>query len=258
MALTRLRADLHLHTCLSPCGGYDVTPSAVVARAAQLGLDIIAISDHNSAENVAAALEAARRLGPAAPAVLAGLEVTTAEEAHLLALFGELGAALTLQAMVYDHLQPGENNPDVFGDQIVANADDEVEEFNPRLLIGATDLPVNDLVARIHALGGLAVACHLDRPSYSLVGQLGMVPPDLPLDAVEVSRRGDPAQAPLWLAGRKLAVLCSSDAHGLDQVGQAWSEILVERASFAELALALKGFEGRAVLGIGRREGQGG
>ncbi|MFZ5584879.1 MAG: PHP domain-containing protein [Thermodesulfobacteriota bacterium] len=258
MALVRLKADLHLHTCLSPCGGYDVTPAAVVGRAAELGLGLIAISDHNSAENVAAALEAARRIGPAAPLVLAGLEVTTAEEAHLLALFGELGAALTLQAMVYDHLQPGENKPDVFGDQIVANADDEVEEFNPRLLIGATDLAVNDLVARVHGLGGLAVACHIDRPAYSLVGQLGMVPPDLPLDAIEISQRGDPGQAPLWLAGRALPVLSSSDAHDLDQVGAAWTELLVERAGFAELALALKGLEGRAVLGVGRREGQGG
>ncbi|MFH1059426.1 MAG: PHP-associated domain-containing protein [Pseudomonadota bacterium] len=256
MALTRLKADLHLHTCLSPCGGYDVTPTAVVNRAAELGTALIAISDHNSAENVAAALEAARRIGPAAPVVLAGLEVTTAEEAHLLALFGELGAALTLQAMVYDHLQPGENNPDVFGDQIVANADDEVEEFNPRLLIGATDLPVGELVARIHALGGLAVACHLDRPSYSLVGQLGMVPPDLALDAIEVSRRGDPAMAPLWLGGRELPVLSSSDAHALDQMGAAWTELWVEGPSFAELALALRGQAGRAVLGVGRRQGE--
>lgn len=253
MVPRRIRADLHLHTCLSPCGGYDVTPSAVVARAAELGLELIAISDHNSAENVAAAREAARRLGSSAPMVLAGLEVTTAEEAHLLALFEDLGAALTLQAMVYDHLQPGENNPAVFGDQIVANADDEVEEFNPRLLIGATDLAVQELVDRVHALGGLAVACHLDRPAYSLVGQLGMVPPDLALDAVEVSWRGDPEQVRAWVAGRGLAVITNSDAHALDQMGQAWTEYRMLGPGLAELALALAGREGRAVLDLGRR-----
>ncbi len=249
-----LKADLHLHTCLSPCGGYDVSPAAVVTRAAELGLELIAITDHNSAENVAPALETARRLGPGAPQILAGLEVTTAEEAHLLALFQDLGAALTLQAMVYDHLQPGENKPEVFGDQIVANADDEVEYFSPRLLIGATDLPVDQWVRRIRALGGLSIACHLDRPAYSLVGQLGMIPPGLPLDAVEISRRSDPAQAGKWLMGRELPVLTNSDAHALDDVGRAWNELTVQAPSLGELALALAGLEGRALRGWGRRD----
>lgn len=249
-----IKADLHLHTCLSPCGGYDVSPAAVVGRAAELGLDLIAITDHNSAENVAAAREAALRLGGDAPHVLAGLEVTTAEEAHILALFEDLASALTLQAMVFDHLQPGENNPDIFGEQIVANADDEVEYFNTRMLIGATDLSVNDLVARVHALGGLTVACHLDRPAYSLVAHLGMIPPDLPLDAVEISRRKDPAQADQWLMGLQLPVLTSSDAHALDDVGLVWNQLLVESACLAELDLALRSLNGRALAGWGRRE----
>ncbi len=248
------KADLHLHTCLSPCGGFDATPAGVVARAAEVGLDLIAICDHNTVENLPAALEAAHRLGEAAPLVLPGLEVTSAEEVHLLALFGDLGDALTFQAMVYDHLQPGENNPDVFGMQIVANAEDEVEEFNPRLLIGATDLSASDLVSRIHSLGGLAVAAHLDRPAYSLVGQLGLIPPELALDAVEISPRSDPAQAGAWLAGRDLAVLTSSDAHSLDQVGAVYNKLEMARPSFVELALALAGSEGRRVAGWGRRD----
>lgn len=245
------KADLHLHTCLSPCGGFDATPAGVVAQAAKIGLDIIAICDHNSVENLPAALEAARRLGVAAPLVLPGLEVTSAEEVHLLALFGALGEALTLQAMVYDHLQPGENNPEVFGMQIVANADDEVEEFNPRLLIGATDLTVAQIVERIHSLGGLAVAAHLDRQAYSLVGQLGMIPPELPLDAVEISPRTDPARAGDWLGGRELTVLTSSDAHELKQVGAVWNELEMAEASFIELGLALANKDGRRVAGWG-------
>jgi 3',5'-nucleoside bisphosphate phosphatase len=248
------QADLHLHTCLSPCGGYDVTPTAVVGRAAELGLDIIAITDHNSAENVAPALEAARRLGDTAPLVLAGMEVTTAEEAHLLALFGDLASALTMQAMVYGHLQGGPNNPDVFGQQIVANADDEVEEFNPRLLIGATDLPVQMVVRRIHGLGGLAIACHVDRPAYSLVGQLGMIPPDLDLDAVEISRRVGAERGRELLMGRELTLVTDSDAHALDDVGRAWGEYDMRARSFAELALALRGRDGRGVAGLARRE----
>ena len=254
--MDRLRADLHLHTCLSPCGGYDVSPAAVVGRATELGLGLIAITDHNSVENVAAAREAARRL-PASPChVLAGMEVTSAEEVHLLTLFDELTDALTWQAMVYDHLQPGQNNPELFGDQIVVNADDEVEYFNPRLLIGATDLSLGEVVARVHGLGGLVLAAHLDRPSYSLIGQLGLIPPDLALDGVEVSAQFDPHQAGQWLKGRDLAVTTSSDAHSLDQVGRAWTDLAVRAPSLAELRLALRKQDGRGILGWGRRAGE--
>jgi PHP family Zn ribbon phosphoesterase len=251
------KADLHLHTCLSPCGGFDATPAAVVGRAAELGLDLIAICDHNTVENLPAAQEAARRLGRGTPVVLPGLEVTSSEEAHLVTIFGGLGAALTFQAMIYDHLQPGENNPEVFGMQIVANADDEVEEFNPRLLIGSTDLGVAELTRRAHSLGGLVVAAHLDRPAYSLVNQLGLIPPDLDLDAVEVSPRQEPGRAGPLLSGRRLPVLTSSDAHELAQVGVVWSEFVMAKASFGELGLALKGQKGRRVAGWGRRRENG-
>lgn len=248
-----VKADLHLHTCLSPCGDFDVTPAAVVARAAELGLGLIAICDHNSAENVPAARHAAKRLGPGAPHVLAGMEITTAEEAHVLALFEELDAALTMQAMVFDHLQDELNDPDLFGMQIVANADDEVEYFNPRLLIGATDLPVAEIARRAHGLGGLLVAAHIDRPSYSLVGQLGMIPPDLALDAVEISRANPPEAAQEWLMGRQFPILTSSDAHRLADVGAAWTGLEIQKPSLAELALALSGLDGRGVIGHGRR-----
>ncbi|MFH1035555.1 MAG: PHP domain-containing protein [Pseudomonadota bacterium] len=248
-----IKVDLHLHTCLSPCAGLDMTPSGLVERARDLGLGLIAVTDHNSAENVAAVRQAAARLGAGAPVVLAGLEVTTGEEAHLLALFEDLRDALTMQAMVYSHLQAGVNDPEVFGYQIIANADDEVEEFNPRLLIGATDLPVHSLVRRIHGLGGLAIACHVDRPSYSLVGQLGIIPPDLPLDAVELSWLADPATAGQYLGGLPLTVVSSSDAHGLDDMGRAWSELEMAAPSLAELALALSGRDGRGVAATRRR-----
>lgn len=233
-----------------------MSPWAVVKRAAELGLDMIAICDHNSAENAAAALEVARRLGPQAPCVLPGMEVTSAEEVHLLTVFEGLSAALTMQAMVYDHLQKEKNDPRLFGEQIVANADDEVEYFNTRLLIGATDLTVESLVDRAHSLGGRVIAAHLDRQSFSLVGQLGMIPPGLELDAVEISSRDWRREAPRWRRETDLAVLVSSDAHGLDQVGSVWSEIMGERPSWQEFCLALRGREGRFVAGWGGRQGE--
>ncbi len=248
-----IRADLHLHTCLSPCGGFDVTPSAVVSRAAETGLDIVAICDHNSAENVRAARQAAERLGPGAPHVLAGMEITSAEEAHMVALFDDLENALTMQAMVFDHLQPGENNPDLFGMQIVANADDEVEYFNERLLIGATDLTVTDIAQRVHSLGGLIIAAHIDRPAFSLISNLGLIPPELKLDAVEISRLHDPADSGQWLFGAELPVITSSDAHHLEDVGVVWTELIMDSPCLSELALALAGVQGRAIRGWCRR-----
>lgn len=248
-----IRADLHLHTCLSPCGGFDVTPAAVVAKAAELGLELIAVCDHNSAENVAAARQAAAKLDGRGVHVLAGMEITSAEEAHMVALFENIEAALTMQAMVFDHLQEGVNNPDLFGMQIVANCNDEVEYFNERLLIGATDLGVGDVVRRVHGLGGLVIAAHIDRPAFSLVGQLGIIPPGLELDAVEISRINDPSGADQWLAGASYPVITSSDAHHLADIGMVWTEIVAESPCLDELALALSASGDRLVKGWGRR-----
>ncbi|UCF09839.1 MAG: PHP domain-containing protein, partial [Candidatus Bipolaricaulota bacterium] len=147
--------DLHIHTCLSPCASLDMTPRKIVRRACERALGMIAVTDHNSAENAAAVMAAAR---DTALCVIPGLEVTTAEEAHVLGLFAELEAALSLQEIVYRHLLPGENDEDLFGMQVVANENDEVEGLNKRLLIGATSLTVNQLVEAIHEREGLAVA----------------------------------------------------------------------------------------------------
>ncbi|MBM3317352.1 MAG: PHP domain-containing protein, partial [Candidatus Eisenbacteria bacterium] len=103
--LRALAADLHVHTCLSPCASLDMAPGRIVARARALGLAMIAITDHNSVENAGAVARAARGSGLC---ILPGMEVTTAEEAHIVALFEELPAAESLQELVYARLQPGE------------------------------------------------------------------------------------------------------------------------------------------------------
>ncbi|MDP2971715.1 MAG: PHP domain-containing protein, partial [Deltaproteobacteria bacterium] len=115
--LKRFRADLHIHSCLSPCGGEEMRPQAVVDRAMTVGLDMIAICDHNSAENLTAFIEAGKKEGLA---VLPGMEVASREEIHLLAFFNRPEDCLTLQSWVYQHL-PGKNQEDVFGPQILVN-----------------------------------------------------------------------------------------------------------------------------------------
>lgn len=178
------RADLHIHTCLSPCADLLITPYRIVEKAASLGLNIIAICDHNSAENVEVAKRVAKEKGINA---ISGIEITSSEEVHILGLFGDIEDALKMQDIVYENLQLGENDEEVFGMQVIVNEKDEVLDFNKRLLIGATRLSVNKIVETIHSLGGLAIAAHIDREGFGIIGQLGFIPPELKLDALEIS-----------------------------------------------------------------------
>ncbi|MBN2573746.1 MAG: PHP domain-containing protein [Deltaproteobacteria bacterium] len=239
----RLQADLHVHTCLSPCADVKMSPLAVLRRARAVGLDILGISDHNAAENVPAALEAACRYGLR---VLPGMEVTSAEEVHVLALFDAYGAVHELQEEVYRHL-PGRNDEETFGMQVIANADDEVLGFNPHLLIGATTLGLGEVVQAIHGLGGLAVAAHFDRESYSLTSQLGFVPDDLDLDALEISPRISIEEAVRAYAPR-LPLIQSSDAHREEEIGRGRTTFLVEDVSIVEMRKALQGKDGRRIV----------
>jgi len=220
-----------------------MSPRAIVERARDLGIDILGICDHNSAENAPAALEAARRHGVH---VLPGMEVTSVEEVHILALFDGLEPVQELQEKVYRHL-PGENDQETFGMQVVANADDEVLSFNPRLLIGATTLGVHEIVQAIRSLGGLAIAAHIDRESFSLIGQLGFVPDDLALDALEISPRISPDEAERRYAPC-LPLVQSSDAHKLEEIGRCRTVILLEEVCIAEINKALRENEGRRIV----------
>ncbi len=246
--LADFKADLHIHTCLSPCGELEMSPRAVVRAASRLGLNIIAVTDHNSAENVAAARRAAERAG--GPKVLAGMEVCTAEEVHLLALFETPAEAEAMMDFVYGRLPPRTNRPEVFGEQIAANEFDEVEGFNDRLLIGATELELTAAVEAIHRRGGLAIASHVDKEAFSLIGQLGFVPPGLDLDGLEVSPNSSPAE--LRTRRPDLAdwpIITGSDAHQLDQLGTVYTVFKLAAPTLAEIALALKGKGGRRIVG---------
>jgi PHP family Zn ribbon phosphoesterase len=239
------RSDLHIHSCLSPCGDLDMSPRAIVRKSLEVGLDLIALCDHNSAENAAAVIRAAGEKGLY---VLPGMEISSREEVHTLAIFDRVDQALQMQALVYSCLK-GTNRPEVFGDQVVANEFDEVEGFNDRLLIGAAQISLMDLVKEVHHLGGLSIASHVDRPSFSILGQLGFVPKDLELDALEVSVRTDRVSARKEIPGvAGYALLSFSDAHFLSDVGMASTSFLMEAPCVAEIRLALQGQEGRRVL----------
>ncbi len=241
-----IEADLHVHTCLSPCADLLLSPRAVVQAAVRVGIGLVAVCDHNSAENTAAAVRAARGTGVT---IVPGLEITTAEEVHILTLFADGGGAGRMQNLVYRHLQPGKNDERLFGQQIVVNEHDEVEGFNDRLLIGATSLPIQDVVRAVHDLGGLAIASHVDRETFGLIGHLGMIPEGLDLDAVEISRQMDPPTARAAFPGiERFPIVRSSDAHQPDEIGRTTTRLAIESPTFDELRLALRCEQGRGIV----------
>ncbi len=221
-----------------------MTPRAIVRRALTKGLDMIAICDHNSARNAAATMRAAQgsRL-----TVIPGLEITSSEEVHFVGLFPTPAKAEAVQDEVYSHLF-GENNEEVFGYQVVVDEHDQVEDLDERLLIAGTTLPAERVVDLIHRFDGLAIASHVDRGGFGIFSQLGFIPDTLKLDALEVSKRSDfQAARERYPQCRNYALITSSDAHALEDVGAVATTMRMAKPNFAELRKALAGLEGRAI-----------
>lgn len=244
MALRRIKADLHVHTCLSPCSGLDMSPREVVNAAIEKGIGLIGVCDHNSAENVLAVKKAGARNGLM---VLGGMEVASSEEAHILVFFDDDDDLLEFQEYIYQHLT-GRNDEHSFGLQVIADDEDGVTGFCDRLLIAATTLSTEAIVAKARAAKGesLVIAAHVDRESFSLIGQLGFIPPALDLDAVEVSARMTAAEVKERFPDcRNYPVITSSDAHGPDDIGKRVTWFTVEDGTIAEIRKALTGRDNR-------------
>jgi predicted metal-dependent phosphoesterase TrpH len=213
-------------------------PTAIVKRAREAGLDMIGICDHNSVENVAAVSTAGAREGLA---VIGGMEITSREEVHMLGLFKSEQDGLRLQDLVYENL-PGENDEQAFGEQAVCDEWDNPVRENHRLLIGATTLSLERLVNAIHEYGGLAIASHVDRERFSLIGQLGFIPKGLGLDAVEVSKPPSAGQE------YDYPVVVFSDAHFLEDIGSNCTDFVIEDMSLDEIGKALHSHMRRRII----------
>jgi PHP family Zn ribbon phosphoesterase len=239
-----LFADLHVHTVLSPCAEVEMIPPLIIRRARELGLGLIGIADHNSAENVVAVIEAAQGSGVA---VLPGIEVQTREEVHLVTLFDTAEQALACQMKVFDYLPDLENNEDHFGAQFVVDATGEYVRRNKRLLATSTAMSLNMVVAMVKDLGGLVLPAHVDRPAFSLIANLGFVPPDLDLPALEIFRSSQKSEVGRRFPQTKgFALVCNGDAHRLNEM-IARTMFKIAAPTVAELVLALRGEKGRWV-----------
>ncbi len=209
--MARLYCDLHIHSCLSPCGDGLMTPNNIVGMAFIKQLDAIAVCDHNSARNLPAMKAVADMMNVL---LLPGMELTTREEAHMLCYFRSVEACVAFGEEIYAHLPPIPNNEKFFGRQQVMDAQDEEVAAEERLLISALDLSFEACAARIHAAGGLCVPAHINRGSSGVLNALGFLPGGARYDALEVSRQVAPPA--LDLSGWRL--LESSDAHYLENI----------------------------------------
>lgn len=239
-------ADLHIHTKLSPCASEEMTPKAIVETARSVGLDIIAVCDHNSSRNSAAVMDAGNAHSII---VIPGIELETRERIHVIGLFPDVERAIDVTREIRVEL------PDVdeayttrIGEQLLMRADGSSYGSEEKALASPSRFNLSAAVGLIQRSGGLAIAAHVERPSFSVYSQLGDVPCDVPFDALEVSPVN---KKPIGLRekfsryGRVL--VASSDSHYLFEVGRARSHLLLESPTFEEIGFALHGQGGRSV-----------
>jgi len=223
-----------------------MNPREIVDRAREKGLDIIAITDHNSAENVEATRRAAAGTGIT---VWGGMEIASSEEVHVLALFEGQEALGCMQDVIYDSLPVRENDEKDYGDQVIVNEFKEVMGFNRRLLIAATGLNARRILEVIASLGGLSIASHIDRQAFSVLSQLGFIPEDLRFNALELSPNASRAWAESRFASlRGFPWVSFSDAHQVADIGRRATIFLMKEPTLDEMRQALLGSEGRNVI----------
>lgn len=233
----RLSYDLHMHSCLSPCGSDDMLPSNIVGMASLLELDVIAVTDHNSCRNCPAVMKHAENSGIIA---IPGMELTTSEEVHVLCLFEKLDDALAFDEYVISRLPPFPNNEEIFGKQQIVNENDEVTGTMPNLLINATEIGFDEVFTSVEKYHGIMIPAHIDKSTTSLLANLGFIPPDSQFTCVEVKHTGFLdrllSQHP-YLQGCN--IISDSDAHYLEHINEPKNFINTESKNTYDILKAL-------------------
>lgn len=211
--------DLHIHSCLSPCADNDMTPNNIAGMAALNGLKIAALTDHNTCGNCKSFFAACKRNGIIP---IAGMELTTAEDIHLICLFETLDSALCFDSEVRRHYLNIKNRTDLFGEQLLLDEDDNIIGKEEILLSAATDLDIGSAVDLVRSHGGVVYPAHVDREANGIISMLGDIPPEYKFSAVEFN---DPANIESYLSKytimKNCKIVCSSDAHFLWDINDA-------------------------------------
>lgn len=228
--------DLHIHSCLSPCGAEDMTPNNIVNMAALAGLNVIAVADHNSTRNCAAVLHAGEAAGIL---VVPAMELTTQEEVHVLCLFPDLDAANGFCDLVYEKLPSVKNKPRAFGHQWIMDENDEIMAEEEHLLSGAAAIGIYEVPKLISGFGGLAVPAHIDRASFSLLSNLGFADPEMGFSVYETTPGCDRANLIEQHMLEGCGFFYSSDAHDLIAIADASTSISVSEATAGSVISAI-------------------
>ncbi|MGQ1788029.1 PHP domain-containing protein [Saccharicrinis sp. GN24d3] len=246
--MNRYRVDLHIHTVLSPCAELEMSPNAIIKRAKEEKMDVIGIADHNSTRQS----EVVKQLGGEfGITVLCGAEINTKEEVHCLVFFENNEKLNEFQVYLDEHLPRVKNKPELFGDQVWVDRDNNILGVEEKLLIVALDVSMDEVAAKVNEMEGLFIPAHADKTRFSVTSQLGFLLPDIPVSGIEVSANVKMKEFELkhpWV--KNYSVIGSSDAHMLNQIGSSYTSMLLEKPSFSEIKMALKGEAGRKVVGI--------
>lgn len=224
--------DLHIHTCLSPCGDEDMTPNNIVNMALIKGLDVIAITDHNSAGNAVACIEAAK---DTELLVIPGMEVTTSEEIHMIVLFEDVDKLFELEKIIYDSIPPIKNKPDIFGREIFMDSEDNETGEEEKLLITACGFDTFSLYKKVCEMGGVIFPAHIDKSSFSILSNLGAIPRELSFRAVEIKNIEKCSEYAL-----DYKVIHSSDAHYLWDISERENYISADGKSLSDILYKLQ------------------
>lgn len=240
------RTDLHIHTVLSPCGDLEMSPGHIVSQAIRHGLDIIGITDHNSTRQCQMVWKLGRKAGLT---VIPGCETTTQEEVHCLTLFPDFDALAEFQKFLDWRLMYIPNNPSLFGYQVLVDEDDNIEEEFQNYLGASLDASIEEVEQKVHELSGIFIPAHVDRPRNSIFSQLGFLPPELKVDALQISKLSDEKTIrEKYRIEPGISIVKFSDAHYPVDLGKTFTLFEMENPEFKELKKALSGEDGRRVL----------
>jgi len=235
----RFFCDLHIHSALSPCGDMDMTPNNIVGMSALKGLDFIAITDHNSVGNARALIEVSKNFPVT---VIPGMELETAEEAHFVCLFKTIEDAENFYSWSSKFFSGIKNREDIFGQQAFMDENDEIVGFEEQMLVSALTCSVYDAAPEVKKCGGIIIPAHVDKSSYSIISNLGMIPDDLGFKTVEISKNTDVehvTQKFPYLKEKR--IITSSDSHYLGDIYEKEGAIDLEEKSIDALFEFLKG-----------------
>jgi PHP family Zn ribbon phosphoesterase len=225
----KIYTDFHIHTALSPCGHEDMTPNNIVNMAALKGLDAIAITDHNSCENVPACIEVGKKIGII---VVPGMELQTREDVHVVCLFKTIQDAFIFQEYAYEHLPHIENNERIFGKQVIYDSYDNIIAYKKRMLLTSVDISFDEAYKRVKELNGVFIPAHIDRESFGIISSLGFIPDYLDIRTLEYfSKDTLDEYIKCGFIKETYRFIKSSDAHYLGDILERNNEIEVEDLS---------------------------